>query len=153
MAVRGDAEDEEVGELSGLQAPVRGCRADFRGESRASRVGEFVGMYLPSEARGLRAIENPSRLVRREEPVVDEDIAERGETRTRDRVHHVAGDELDIVVRARLEFRRNRVRSEEGANDIDAGRLTGLRCAPKGFELVLGPESVSALHLGRRRPE
>src|SRR5437667_7724392 len=136
-----------------MEKMVRGCRADFCGESRASCVGEFVGMDLPSEARGLRAIENSSGLVRREESVVDEDIAERGETRTRDRVHHVAGDELDIGFRAPLEFRRNRVCSEEGPNDMDAGRLTGFRRSPKDFELIPGPESVSALHLDRRRPE
>src|SRR2546425_13318395 len=136
-----------------MQKVVRRRRADFCGEYRASGVGEFVRMDFPAEARGFRPSENASRLVHGEIPVVDEDVAERSEMRTRDRIDHVPRDQLDVRIGATLEFGRNRMRPEERPNHIDAGRLAAFRRGPEDLELILGPKSVSALHLDRRRPE
>src|SRR5256712_609449 len=132
---------------------VRRCRADSRGENRASGVGEFVRRDFRAEARRFRPRENASTLVHGEKLVVDEHIAERSETRTRDRVDHLACDQFDVRVYATLEFGGNRMRSEEGPNHIDAGRLATFRRGPEDLQLILGPKSVSALHLDRRRPE
>src|SRR2546428_230383 len=139
VTVRRDPEDEDVRQLPGLQVPDLGSHADR--------------MDFRAEARGLRPRENASRLVHGEKSVVHEDIAERGETRTRDRIDHVTCDQFDVRVCASLEFGRNRVRSEEGPNHIDAGRLATFRRGPEDLQLILGPKSVSALHLDRRRPE
>src|SRR5207244_11291387 len=48
---------------------------------------------------------------------------------------------------------RSPVRSQEGPNTIDVRRLAAFRRGPEELQLILGPESVSALHLDRRRPE
>src|SRR5439155_6415219 len=98
-------------------------------------------MDFPAEARGFRPGENASPLVRGEKPVVDEDIAERRETRTHDGIDHVPCDHLDVCVGATLESGRNRVRSQEGPNDIDARRLPALPRAPEDLLPILGPQS------------
>src|SRR5205807_9784764 len=111
----------------GMRKVVRRCRADFRCENRTAGVREFVRMDFRAEARGLRPRENASTLVHGEKSVVHEDIAERGETQTCDRIDHVTCDQFDVRVYATLEFGGNRMRSEEGPNHIDAGRLATFR--------------------------
>src|SRR6266581_819888 len=115
----------ETSEVAGSNTPTVEVRA------RASS---------PSEARGLRPTENASRLVHREIPLVDEDIAERRELRARDRLDHVPCDQLDVGVGATLEFGGNRMRSEEGPDHIDAGRLAASRRGPENLQLILGPK-------------
>src|SRR5438445_1402901 len=79
-----------------MQKVVRRCRADFRGENRTAGVREFVRMDFRAEARGLRSRENVSRLVHDEKSVVHEDIEERADTRTRDRIDNVTGAQGDV---------------------------------------------------------
>src|SRR5207244_12695244 len=100
-----------------------------------------------------RPADNPSTLVIREKHVVINNIAEQCDTRTHECIDHVPCDHLDVRVGATLEFGRNRMRPQEGPNDTDAGRLAAFRRGPEDLQLILGPQTVSALHLHRPRPE
>src|SRR5438093_10027865 len=68
-------------------------------------------------------------------------------------MEHFTAHEIEVGVGLTLEFRGNCMRPEEGPNDIDARGPTRLRRDAQYLELVRGPQSVSALHLDRRRPE
>src|SRR2546422_3069790 len=136
-----------------MEQMVRGCRPEVRGECGTPGVREFVRMDLRREACGLRTAEDSPPLVRREISVVNEHIAIRSEPSRRDRIDHFAAHEIDVGVDLTLEFRGNRMGPEEGPDDIDAGDPAGLRRGAQDLELVGGPESISALHLDRRRPE
>src|SRR3989475_1733808 len=136
-----------------MEQMVGGCRPEVRGERGTSGVREFVRMDLRREACGLRTAEDSLPLVRREISLVNEHIAMRSEPSRRDRIDHFTAHEVDESVAATLEFRGNCMGPEEGPDDIDAGDPAGLRRGAQDLELVRGAESVSALHLDRRRPE
>ena len=102
----------------------------FRGQRRASRVGEFVRMDLRAEPEVRASFQDLSGLVGREVPSVDECITEVREPIRRNRRQHLFPDEIDVGLGPGLEFWRDRVGPEKGRNHIDFGGVSRGRDGP-----------------------
>ena len=87
-------------------------------------------MNLGTDAGRFRPAEDPPSLVGREVSVVDEDIAEGRKPLFRNRVDHLLGHEVNIRIGASFELGRNRMGSQEGRDDVDAGHSARLRRGP-----------------------
>ena len=126
---------------------ARGVQLDR--EPRRPGARELLGVNARHESAGAPRRQNPPRLRHRERAAVAEDVAELGEPRGRNGGNPALHQQVHIRVGPSPKFRRNDVRAEKRADDIERLLLMQLMKHVQNLQLALPIEAVTALGFER----